>query len=102
MGTRRHFTRLLVLSSCPILRTPIACFVTTYAYNDAFDRLTRITRPNGAQTNTVYADPTWVITQQDQVSANDKAIQTQVVYDNFGRKIEDRLVVDANDLIDLE
>jgi YD repeat-containing protein len=76
-------------------------FQTTYTYADPFDRVTRITRPNGAQTNIAYVTPTWAITFQDQVSAGDYAIQTQVVYDNFGRLLENRLVLDPNDFIDV-
>jgi YD repeat-containing protein len=63
-----------------------------YAYNDPLDRITQMVQPTGAQTNISYQSPVWTIVYQDQKTPGDKALQSQVVYDNPGCPIEQRML----------
>ncbi len=72
---------------------------TSYQYSDPLDRITKITDPISAQTNFGYPAPYWVIMTHSQSSATDQAIQSQVVYDGFGRDIEDRQFTDSTHLV---
>ena len=78
----------------PTSATDANGLTTQYAYNDPLDRLTQSKRAAGtsyeSQTNVSYPSPTLVTQQQDQAQTGDSALQTQQVYDGFGRPVESR------------
>ena len=53
------------------------------------DRLTKVTRPDGAVTSYSYT-PTTVDTYRDQKAVNDQALHTEILYDGLGRESETR------------
>ena len=70
---------------------------TFYAYNsdaqpgsgyDALDRLVRVTLPNNGTISYSYPNSTTIVTKQDQNSPGDGALQSQQLYDGFGRLSE--------------
>jgi YD repeat-containing protein len=68
---------------------------TTYSYSDRLDRMTQKVAAAGlsgfqGQTNVTYTSPTDVQIQQDQTSWTDQALHTEMLYDGFGREIEER------------
>jgi len=62
---------------------------THYEYQDGLDRLTKVTRPDGAVTSYSYT-PTAVDTYRDQKAVNDQALHTEILYDGLGRESETR------------
>jgi YD repeat-containing protein len=62
--------------------------LTTYAYNDALDRLTQVVQANGSRTNYSYPSPTQVEMHADQNTAGDQALHTKTLYDGLGRQTE--------------
>lgn len=58
---------------------------TQYAYNDPLDRLTQVTLPNNGKIYFSYPNTTTVVTQADVSTAGDKAAQSEVIVDGFGR-----------------
>jgi RHS repeat-associated protein len=61
---------------------------TSYAYNDPLDRVTTIQLPNGGKRYYSYPNYTTAIVQQDQNTAGDSALKSQILYDGFGRLSE--------------
>ena len=71
---------------------------THYDYNDDLDRLTKVTRPDGAVTSYSYT-PTTVDTYRDQKAVNDQALHTEILYDGLGRESEARQYKSASEYI---
>ena len=65
---------------------------TRYAYNDALDRLTQVRRAVGSgsesQSNYVYPNAHTMLAYQDKDATGDRGLQSQVLYDGFGRVAE--------------
>ena len=77
---------------------------TTYSYSDPLDRMTQAVRAANVggfttQTNVVYTSPTDVNVYNDQVTAGDKALRAETVYDGFGRESESRQYESASGYI---
>lgn len=77
---------------------------TSYSYDDKLDRLTDVlvAANSGAPNHLryIYQNPTWTIQCQDKTTTNDCGIQTQTVYDGFGRLVENRQIeYDTNSYI---
>jgi YD repeat-containing protein len=72
---------------------------TSYAYNDPLDRLTTIQFPNGGKKYYSYPSYTTVTVEQDQNTAGDSALKTQIFYDGFGRLSETELYESSSQYI---
>ena len=76
---------------------------TRYAYNDALDRLTQVRRAVGSgsesQSNYVYPNAHTMLAYQDKDATGDRGLQSQVLYDGFGRAAENDTAESGSQLI---
>jgi RHS repeat-associated protein len=83
----------------PTLATDINLVQTTYSYSDPLERLTNVTRAFGtpfatrtAYTYTLYSNNISITRAYQDQNGPDEALLSLVVYDGFGRDIEDNTV----------